>query len=215
MMPLNVIACFAESFDEEISPDRFSRWKRVRNHLSNEHLSSEHDSSLHRPVHAIRLSALQYLTHLFRLILCHGLHSSHGGGKDMLLLARDTEIKGLISKQATLSATVVELQGSLSRLSEENKVLKKAVAIQDTRLKENAQQMNALMQRNGDLAMQNSQRESVLSQAADYVARLESEHRCMREYIEAVERNGGRGRSSQEDSGPYWPSPDEPPPDVF
>lgn len=131
---------------------------------------------------------------------------------EMLIIAKDKEIQGLAIQQSNLVTRNNELQSALSKFNEENKLLKKAVAIQDNRNKEAFQQNEMLRAQNDRLAAENNQRESVLSQAADYVARLESENRMMREYIEAL----SQGPQQPEDSaGPYNQFPDMPPPDVF
>ena len=132
----------------------------------------------------------------------------------MLLVAKDKEIRGLVNQQSSLAARNNELQSALSKFSEENKLLKKAVAIQDNRNKEAYQQNEMLRAQNNRLTEENNQRESVLAQAADYVARLESENRMMREYIEALSQQQGQPQR-EDDAEPYNQFPDMPPPDVF
>lgn len=136
----------------------------------------------------------------------------------MLLVAKDAEIRSLISHQDTIVAANAELRSSLTKSMEENKLLKRAVSIQDSRNKEALQQNEILAASNRQLQQQNNQREAVLSQAADCVARLESENRYMREYIESLVRSGQikiEARQDDFDGGSYGGFPEGPPPDVF
>jgi ABC-type transporter Mla subunit MlaD len=138
----------------------------------------------------------------------------------MLLVAKDAEIRGLITQQANMAAAYSENQVATAKTNEENKLLKKAVAIQDGRFKDATQQMERVVAENRYLHDENNRRETVLSQAADYVARLEGENRVMREYIETMMARNGGGQSQEQQNNnggedPYNQHPDFPPPDVF
>lgn len=145
--------------------------------------------------------------------------SRTGSRQDMLLAAKDAEIRGLVTQQANMAAAYSENQMALQKTNEENKLLKKAVAIQDGRFKEAVQQLERQAEENRSLHGENNRRESVLSQAADYVARLENENRIMREYIESLPVNAAgqtQGQGGNEGGGDsYNQYPDLPPPDVF
>ena len=129
----------------------------------------------------------------------------------MLSIAKDAEIRRLVTELNNMASAHAETQKQLSKVTDENKLLKRAVSIQDNRQRELMHQNEALMAQNNHLTHENNQREAVLSQAADYVSRLESENKTLLAFIEA---KCGKGQNENV-FNPYDYHPDLPPPDVF
>lgn len=101
------------------------------------------------------------------------------------------------------------LEATFNKQSEDNKLLKRAVGIQDSRYRETSQQNNCIIQQNAVLVTENEQMRSTLASAAEYMARLESENNRMRLYIEQESFHP----SSYYHGDRY--NPDQPPPDIY
>lgn len=102
---------------------------------------------------------------------------------------KDSEILSLHSAAQQMERAFSEIQKERSVVDAENKILKRAVAIQDTRQKE--------------LAGQNQQLQHVLAQAAEHISNLERSNRELRLSIE------NRGQYSTNSNYNYRP------PDVY
>lgn len=139
------------------------------------------------------------------------------------LAKKDEQIEQLRVENSAAMQTCEELRASESRLSEENKLLKRAVGILEGRLRETAAQGAQASDRVRALEARQAEAEAVLHQAADYVARLEAELTAARAAMAAaVQRsdrtNNSYGEDDEEDgAGGYFGgyTPDMPPPDVY
>lgn len=112
---------------------------------------------------------------------------------------KDQQISKLTKGCKQLAENNQRLEESIKSLSEDNKVLKRAVGIQDSKIK--------------DLTAQNQQLQAILPQISTHIANLERQNEELKNYIRLIESNGRHSSSSP--NSPFNSFLPPPPPDVF
>lgn len=133
------------------------------------------------------------------------------------LVEKDSQLAQLQVEHSAAVQACEELRASETRLGEENKLLKRAVGILESRLREAAAQGAQASERVRALEARQVEVEAVLQQAADYVSRLEAELVAARRAPPRPQQQQQRFPSDEDEGGGYFGgyTPDQPPPDVY
>lgn len=109
------------------------------------------------------------------------------------------EMECLRTQNKSLLESNQSMSGGYKNILDENKVLKRAVGIQDSRL--------------NDQHQQNQQYQRIISQATEYVQKLQEDHKQLETQLRLTQQQLSQALSSNRGGNHY--DPELPPPDVF